>query len=173
MKKPLSLPLTVALFSCLLAGCNVPLLSYPHFWDYTKTKPKDADLVGTYKVLKLRLPSDLGRSVREKDAVLTLKADHTAVLTDFPEFDAFGQKLVCRLSGTASWALDDGINTGWGWSVAFQDFHSASTPTSRECDRQDSKWGILVLSRNTPHRLYAIVGDPDSDTGVEFNRVAR
>jgi hypothetical protein len=29
------------------------------------------------------------------------------------------------------------------------------------------------LGRDAPYRLYAIVGDPDSGTGVEFKRVGR
>jgi len=60
-------------------GCNVPLGSYPRFWDYTKTKPRDAELVGTYNLMKLRLPSDLQHSVREKDFVIVLNRDHTAI----------------------------------------------------------------------------------------------
>src|SRR3989442_2907186 len=155
MRKPFSSSFAIVIFSCtLLVGC----LSYPRIWDYTKTKPKDSDMVGTYKVLKLRLPSDLGRSVREKDPALTLNADHSAVLTDVPVFDGFGDTLVCRLSGSANWALDDGINSGWGWSVAFQSYHPSTKPTTRDCDYENSIWGILVLSRHAPYRLYAIVG---------------
>ena len=163
----------IAISSCSLMGCNVPLGSYPYFWDYTKTRPQDADLVGTYKLLELRLPSDVEHSVREKAFTITLNEDHTATLTDVPEFDGFGQKLVCRLSGTATWALDDGINSGWGWSVAFQNYHPLTKPTAHECDLQNSIWGILVLGRHTPYRLYAIVGDPYIDTGVEYERIAR
>jgi hypothetical protein len=171
--RKLSLSIVIAISLCSLAACNFPLFSYPYLWDYTKTKPEDAHIVGTYGLLKSRLPSDLERLVREKQPVIALNTDHTATLTDVPEFDPFGQKLVCRLSGTAIWALDDGINSGWGWSVAFQNYHPTTKPTTRECDLQNSIWGILVLSRHAPYRLYAIVGDPDSDTGVEYKRVAR
>jgi hypothetical protein len=166
-------PFSIAILSFFLVGCNVPLGSYPRFWDYTKTKPKDDDLVGIYKVVKLRLPSDLGRTVREKDPVLALKADHTVVFTDVPKFDRFGDKLVCRLSGSANWALNDEINSGWGWSVVFQDYRPLTKSVARECDYENSLWGILILSRHAPYRLYAIIGDPDSDTGVEFSRVSR
>jgi hypothetical protein len=31
--------------------------------------------------------------------------------------------------------------------------------------------GILVLSRRPRHRLYEAVGDPDSDTGVESEKL--
>lgn len=172
MKLPFRM-LWIVVLSFHLAGCNVPLGSYPYFWEYTKAKPRDEDLVGTYRLLKLRLPSDLERMVREKDPVITLRADHTVVFTEVPKFDGFGQKLVCRLSGPANWALDEEINSGWGWSVAFQNYHPLSKPLTRECDYENSLWGVLVLSRHAPYRLYAIVGDPDSDSGVEFKRVSR
>ena len=117
----------ITILLCLpLVRCNVPLFSYPPFWDYSKTKPVDTDLVGSYRVLKLRLPSDLSRQVTEKDSRITLNADHTATLTAVPEFDGFGQKLECRWSGSATWELNDKINVGWGWSVAFWNFHPSS-----------------------------------------------
>jgi hypothetical protein len=160
------------MFCLLLLGCNFPLFSYPPFWDYSKTKPVDAELVGSYRVLKLRLPSDLSRQVTERDSRITLNADHTAILSAVPDFDGFGQKLECRWSGIASWELNDYINVGWGWSVAFKNFHSLSKAISaQDCNRQDFVWGVLILSRHSPYRLYEIVGDPDSDSGVEYERL--
>jgi hypothetical protein len=94
---------------------------------------------------RLRLPGELDRAVRDKDPVLILKAGHSAVLTDAPEFDAFGEKLVCRLSGTANWDLDDEINSGWGWSVAFKNYHSATAPPTRERKYENRRWGMLVF----------------------------
>ena len=162
----------ITLFFCVpLLGCNVPIFSYPAFWDYSKVKPKDNDLVGSYRVLKLRLPSELKQEVKEKEPRITLNADHTVVLADVPEFDGFGQKLECRLSGSATWGLDDEVNYGWGWSVVFQNYHSMSKPTNPKCNYENSIWGILILSRHAPYRLYGIVGDPDSDTGIEYARV--
>ena len=155
---PRLLGLGIACLSVLLLGCNLPHLFNPVSWDYSKSKPQDSDLAGTYKLLKLMLPSELDRSVRERNSTITLKADHTAVLTDVPEFDGFGDNLVCRLSGSANWALDDRINSGWGWSVVFRNFHPTSKPTSPECSYENSIWGVLVLSRHAPYRLYEIVG---------------
>jgi hypothetical protein len=129
-------------------------------------------MVGSYKILKVRLPSTA--SEFSKDAKLTLGLDGTAVFVNVPEFDEFGQKFVCSLSGTASWKLDDEINSGWGWSVAFQDYRPATKPVARECDLRNLTFGgILVLSRHAPYRLYKIIGDPDSDTGIEFERAGQ
>jgi hypothetical protein len=161
----------ITLVICVpLVGCNVPIFSYPAFWDCSKAKPKDNNLVGSYRVSKLRLPSELKQEVKEKEPRITLNADHTVVLADVPEFDGFGQKLECRLSGSALWELDDKVNDGWGWSVAFQNYHSTSKPTNPKCKNENSIWGILILSRHAPYRLYDIVGDPDSDTCIEYAR---
>jgi len=142
---------------------------YPYPWDYSKQKPKDSDMVGTYKIFKLRLP--LTATVSRKDAQIILRTDGTARLSNIPEFDLFGQRFVCNLSGSATWKLDDKIDLGWGWSVAFQKYQPDATPTARECDLRNSIiGGFLVLSRHAPYRIYQIVGDPDSDTGVEFER---
>jgi hypothetical protein len=159
------LSLFLLVLVCNLVGC----LSYPYPWDYSKQKPKDSDMVGTYKILKLRLPSTA--TVPGKDAQIILRTDGTAVFSSVPEFDDFGQTFVCNLSGSARWKLDDKINDGWGWSVAFEDYRPATIPTARECDLRNAIiGGFLVLSRHAPYRVYEIVGDPDSDTGVEFER---
>ena len=168
------LSFAIAIFLTLfLVGCNLPhVLSYPSFWDYTKRKPEDNDLVGTYKLLKSRLPTELDRSIREKDFAITLNADRTAILTDVPKFDGFGDNLVCRLSGSATWALNGGTNGDWGWDITFN-YHPATKPSAGECDHEKGISGFLVLSRHAPYRLYQSVGDPDSDTGVEYRRVDR
>jgi len=159
----------VFLACSLLGGCRNYFLTYPYPWDYSKEKPKESDMVGTYKILKLRLPA-ISSGV-DKDARITLKADGTAVFSSVPEFD-FGQKFVCSLSGAARWKLDDKINRDWGWSVAFQDYRPATKPVARECGNSVFG-GILVLSRHAPHRLYKIIGDPDSETGIEYERTDR
>jgi hypothetical protein len=175
MRKLGSSSLVIVCFSCcLLAGCRPPpLLSYPWFWDYTRTKPNDAELEGTYGVLKLRLPSALARSVREKEPVISLKADHTVVFTDVPKFDGFGDELICRLSGSANWELRGLLNTGASWSIEFQNYRPALEVTKPECRLKNTMWSILVLSQHAPYRLYTTVGDPDSDTGVEYRRITR
>lgn len=159
---------TCMVVSCsLLMSCNIPLGSYPRLWDFAKTRPKDADLVGTYRVVKLRIPDELRHLVRERDARITLRADHTAAFVDIPQFDGFGQKMECELSGSAIWELDKGRS----WSVSFQNYHASPKPAERGCKYENSIWGFFpVLSRHAPYRLYEYVGDPDSDTGIEYGR---
>lgn len=153
---------------CFLTGCRNYFLAYPYPWDHPKDRPNESDLVGTYRIYKVRLPST-GVGF-DKNARITLRADRTAVFSSVPEFDDFGQKFVCGLSGAATWKLGDG--TDWGWSVWFQDYVPAIKPIAKECDlRNVVIGGPQVLSRHAPYRLYQIVGDPDSDTGIEFERI--
>lgn len=125
-------------------------------------------MVGTYKILKLRLPSSA--TLSGENAQIILRTDGTATLSSVPEFDELGQGLACTLSGSATWELDDKIIDQGGWSVAFQNYRPVTTPTARECDLRNFMIGFLVFSRHAPYRLYQIVGDRDSDTGVEYQR---
>jgi hypothetical protein len=155
----------------ILEGCQPPpLFSYPHFWDFTRSKPRDSDIVGTYKIIRLRVPDDLMSSVQQERSTLTLNADHSATFFDFAVFDASGDTLRCRLSGKGTWQLERYISAD-GWQVDFEDFHPTSTPTAHECDREKTSWPLTILGQRTPYRLYDYVGDPDSDTGVEYRKV--
>ena len=171
--RKLILPSVLLIVACsILAGCRSYFLTYPYPWDYSKEKPQESSLVGTYRIIKLRLPSTA--SDFDQNAQLTLRADGTAVFSGFPEFDLFGQKFVCKLSGVANWKLDDKFTSSLGWSVRFQDYRPTTKPTAPECEPGDSAFeGLVVLSRHAPHRLYKSVGDPDSDTGIEFGRSDR
>ena len=133
MRKQATFVAGFAVFACLLlTGCQPPpLLSYPWFWDYTKTKPADADVVGTYEVLKVRLPSTLAVSIRDKRVAIALSSDHMAEFTNFPVFDDFGEKLVCALDGPARWRLFDQTNNLGVWSVMFEQYNP--TTQSRAC----------------------------------------
>jgi hypothetical protein len=144
-------------------------MSYPWFWDYTRARPKGADLAGTYGVLKVRLPENLSTEVRARQSLQILKADHTVAFRDFPIFDGFGDSLVCRLSGTANWSLNH-FNSNVSWSIDFEKFHPIAKSDTKDCDYERTTWEILLLGQKPPYRLYTTVGDPDSDTGIEFGR---
>jgi hypothetical protein len=130
----------------------------------------EADVLGIYEVSNVRLPTTLAVSVREKHAVIALLSDHTARFISFPVFDAFGEKLACALDGSASWELFDQTTNLGGWSVMFENYNPTTKQRAKECQLEDSSWSILLLSRRAPYRLYDIVGDPDSDTGVEYEK---
>ncbi len=160
--------LIASLSCCILTAC-IPVFSYPRFWDFTRTKPQDSDLVGNYEILTLRL-TDKQRRLVGSDPRITLRRDHSAELIGIPEFDGFGEGLECVMSGTATWKLD---GDGWGWNVWFENYHATNKGAADECKWENSTCeGSLILGRPAHYRLYEYVGDPDSDTGIEFQRLA-
>jgi hypothetical protein len=148
------------------------VVEFPHSWDYTDLKPNEPNIVGKYRILELRLPSELRKSALEKEPEITLGADHTAVLTDVPIFDDSGKELICRLGGVAHWALDDQTANLGGWTMLFQDYLPAVKPTAKKCESGDSMGSTLVLNGHVPFRLYSIIGEQNGEIGVVFERVA-
>jgi hypothetical protein len=154
----------------LLAGCTLSPLAYPRFWDYTKVKPNDADMLGTYTFLKSSGSFGYGHGYQgNRDISVTLHADHTASLSEMPSIEPDQYKTLCTYSGPAVWALDDhGDPDGDEWYVMIE--------TKQSADSKKKTWGpftwweLLMLSRRPPYRLYKVIGDPDNDTGLEFGR---
>jgi hypothetical protein len=161
----------VVILACCSVGCRDYFLSYPYPWITPKKPPQESEMVGRYKIVQLRLPSTV--TGIDKAARIVLKSDHSAELFSVPQFDKFAQKIVCSLSAAATWKLDNVTNNG-RWSVEFQVSGPTTKPMPRECDlaTYSDFEGLLVLGRHAPYRLY-IVGDPDSDTGIEFGRSDR
>jgi len=167
MRQRLASLLGITIVSFLLAGCNIPLFSYPHLWDFTKTKPDEASLVVSYKILRVSLPGDLARAVRANEPSIKLSANHSAVLTNYPEFDGFGETLICRNSSSVTWKLSGYDNSGW--KVAYTIERRARDAGSPECGEGTSF--LTMLGRQAPYRLYLTVGDPDSNAGIDFERI--
>lgn len=161
--------IVIVSMSVFLAGCNIPLFGYPHFWDYPQSKPTDADMVGTYRVSRMRLSKKLTHAVLEKEAVIVLNADQTGTLTNFPDFDAFANTLVCRVSGSVNWRVDH-PESYW---VSFESHRPEKNTQESDCELEGTVFPVIILSRHAPYRLYWTVGDPDSDEGIEFEKVGR
>lgn len=169
--RPFVLPFLTFL-CCLLASCRPPpLMSYPWFWDYTRAKPKESDLSGGYEILKIRLSTDLAKRIRKQQPLVTLNPDHTALLSNFPPFDGFGDRVDCSRSGTADWSLDKDLGASSGWQLAFKHYRPSTAVAA--CGQENAIWPVLLLGQKPPYRLYLTVGDPDSDTGIEFQKIKR
>lgn len=171
---------TVAL-CVFLAGCaglsGSSPFAYPRHWDYTRKKPAEIDLSGTYQILQVRTTeidgiSNLIQSFRNrKDVSVKLNSDHTAILFNIPSFDVDKEKLTCSFSGHAKWLL---WGDGTGWEIRFDADYPVGSPetTPGACGPQ---WqdGMTVLGQAPPYRLWLGIGDPDDDTGIEFKLESR
>ena len=155
------------LVAFLLVGCTASPLAYPHFWDYTKVKPNDIDMLGSYKFLKSSGSFGYGHGYQgNRNITVTLHADHTATLSAMPSIEPDQYKTLCTYSGPGVWALDDhGDPDGDEWYVMIETKQSADSKkkTWGPC----SWWEMLILNRRPPYRLYKVIGD----TGLEFSHV--
>jgi hypothetical protein len=145
-------------------------MSYPWFWDYTRAKPKESDLSGGYKILKIRLSTDVAKQIQEQQPSVTLNSDNTALLVKFPRFDGFGDRVDCSRSGPADWSLDKDLSASSGWQLAFKNYRPSTEAAA--CSQENAIWPVLLLGQKPPYRLYLTVGDPDGDTGIEFQEIA-
>jgi hypothetical protein len=142
------------------AGCGQPS---PWFG------AKEADLIGTYKPSSFDGDAADIRYLNAGQLGITLRTDHTAIISGFPEFDGFGDEVVCTLSGPARWKM-----SGAGIILDIENFEPhlprPQNPEKRQCYNHV---GIDITGRFSPHKLYLVIGDPDSGTGIELQRVSR
>jgi hypothetical protein len=86
-----------------------------------------------------------------------LQADGLMMVANLPA--DFGTS-TCTLSGTGSWKApdDDGLRL-----TLISDQRPSSCPSG-------TYGGLELAGHSKPYRLYWIVGDPDSGTGVWFSK---
>ena len=128
------------------------LFGPPAVWNRPWQVPPREDLVGQY----MESERHLNESRPPAAASLTLQADGSMTVANLPA--EFGPS-TCTLSGRGSWAgpYDDGVHV-----TVISDEHSGSCPSG--------PYGLVLAGRSKPYRLYWIVGDPDSGTGVWFRK---
>lgn len=125
----------------------------PAVWNRPWSPPPRRELVGDYIESERHL--DDNRS--PASARLTLRLDGSMTVSNLPA--DFGTSS-CTLSGTGSWGGPD--DNGVQLAVV-SDQRSGSCPSG-------SYLGLGLAGHSSPFRLYWIVGDPDSGTGVWFRR---
>ena len=95
-------------------------MSYPYFWDH----PHESRRAQISSVLTNPIKSDFRKSFRaqfeKKDPSIKLNGDGTAILRNVPVCDGFGEKVACRRTGSANWALDSELSRGLGLVGRFQ-----------------------------------------------------
>lgn len=150
--------LLLILASVAVAGCQYD----PHAHLYTTVEPKTDDIVGTYVLEALHLPTEAGSA--RPIVTLELRADGTFAATNVPPWEltiprpSFSASL---LSGTGKWekgtvgTLDPGQKQIWGVYLRAPDnrFHPAT-----------------LTGKKPPYGLIFTLGDPDSGYAVILKR---
>ena len=133
-----------------LAGA---LFGPPALWNRPWNTPARSDLQGNYVESARHLDDD--RSLPA--ATLVLFSNGSMTVAHLPA--DYGTS-ACTLSGTGTWGGpdDDGLRL-----MVTSDLRPGSCPSG-------SYAGLEIAGHSRPYRLYWIVGDPDSGTGVWFRQ---
>lgn len=143
---PLMLPLIFVVSN--LAGA---IIGPPAIWNRPSHSPAESDLVGRYVETK-RVWDGKDDHVK---ATLELRIDGTMIVRGLPD-DRITN--VCNLSGT--WRVDD--------QVIDLNFISDGTPGA--CGSESMAGNPQIAGRSSPYKLYWVLGDPDSGTGLWLTR---
>jgi len=145
---PLLLPLFFAANN--FAGA---IVGPPAIWDVPFRHPSQDDLVGRYVESERH-----GYSEYAGPAVLELKSDGTMTVNDLPQDSGTN---TCTLSGSGSWRAPGGQEVGL-------DFNSDGAPGI--CKSGWYASSLEVAGHSKSYKLYWVLGDPDSGTGIWLKR---
>jgi hypothetical protein len=139
----------------LIAGCGVW-----HELHFTKTKPKESDLIGIYEPdanTKKLILQDGGYS--SADCQIKLNADGKIELINMPDWwtNGFGESHRKLISSDGVWKL---ANSGNGWGI------------NREIGNVIDG-GFNLLGEKPPYKIHIYVGDTDSDRFMIFERAQK
>jgi len=132
-------------------GCDMPL-----YWRVAKSRPLERDLLGAYKVSKFSGMPDPTRFFKHPNSIrLELAENGLARIGGIEDGDLGSRdELNPRY---AHWEIKD---DGDRWMVCL-----AVT------GNRDWSCFTVVLGARHGYQLYTILGDPDSNRGIEFMRV--
>jgi hypothetical protein len=153
---PVLIVCSPVLLTFFLLGNNLAgaIFGPPAIWDVPYHHPSQDDLAGKY-VEKER---HWDRAKTGPDALFELKRDGTMTVRDLPADFGMSQ---CVLSGFGTWRTSGGQDIGL-------DFTSDGAPGICESGWYAS--ALEVAGHSKPYRLYWVLGDPDSGTGIWFKR---
>lgn len=147
----------------LLVGCQFN--PYAHL--FTKTQPKQEDVVGTYALTQQTVAPGGLDFLQGQQCLLELRGDGSFSVTNYPTWtEAFSPtngQFVASISTTGRWSCDpvgtvsDGTTSQSYWGVRFSD-------ASPQLD------SLALTGKNPPYGLIMTYGDPDSGTVMIFDK---
>lgn len=149
----LGVPMLLGLF---FLGNNLAgaILGPPAIWNRPSHSPGRDELAGRYVETK----RNWDREQKGPDAMLDLKIDGTMTVSNLPEDDIDS---TCNVSGSGSWGGPD-ENMRIDLIVT-----SVAGPASCAPDTYPL---MEIAGHSKPYKLYWVLGDPDSGTGVWLKR---
>lgn len=127
--------------------------------DFTRTKPSQADLVGTWSATKETIRDIQRRGKYEKaDPKLILSADGTCAVTDMPDWwrGGVGESHKQLESGQGKWRIEEDKNVFRIYVVSLE------LPAGNRT--------VNLNRQKPPYQIHITLGDPDSGTYMLFDR---
>ena len=156
----------LALLSLLLVipGCQYD----PYASSFTTTKPKDADLVGTYTLTEHSswLVKERG-GYGKQSASITIGDDGTLRFTDVPDWwsESAGKPGGQYDNAPGHWKVERRQKQWWMLSASFE--KGALARWARGFIAQ-----VQLVGEKPPYMLHLTIGDPDSGEAMQFEKVA-
>jgi hypothetical protein len=143
----------------LVAGCPAVDLKELQF---TRTKPAESDVVGTWRPTVDTLKDIRGRGhypVATHEIIL--RADHTFSMRNMPDWwsNGFGESHGQFESGDGTWQLEAGKNV---WQIWVIRLHFPSVTTS-----------INLYRQRPPYLIFIRVGDPNNGDAMFFEHATK
>ena len=129
--------------------------------DFTRSKPDEEDLIGTWTATKgtIRDIKDRG-GYSQSDPKLILSADGTCTVTDMPDWwrGGFGESHKQFESGSGKWNIEKDENV---WKIYVL---ALKLPAGHQA--------VHLARQKPPYQLHITLGDPDSGNYMLFEREA-
>jgi hypothetical protein len=155
-----ALPVVVVVaVSTLFAGCPAVDLKELQF---TRTKPAESDIVGTWRPTADTLKDIRGRGhYPVATHEINLRADHTFSMRNMPDWwsNGFGESHGQFESGDGTWQFEAGKDV---WQIWVVRLHFPSVTT----------W-INLYRQRPPYLIFIRVGDPNNGDAMFFERATK
>ncbi|CAN5393173.1 hypothetical protein BH09SUM1_BH09SUM1_33610 [soil metagenome] len=141
----------------------------PYGWLYTRNKPNPSDLVGVYTPVakSLAFIKDEGH-YKPRPASIALFADGTMTISNIPDWwnNGWGTSGGGFDSGTCTWKLNQ---DKWRCNL-WINFSKTDQFDSLKREHKPFNGEMELTGQKPPYKIYLIVGDPDSDEGIWFEK---
>ena len=149
----------VLLLAIGLSSCYSP---YRQFAD--EEKPEEKNLVGSYK-LDLSKADCISDADKEKNPQITLSADGTFSVANFPVFTEFEKYEMCN--GKGKWNVEREESWRcWGIFINYNSLYNSQTGDSAKTFITN----YFIYGKKDPFKIYVIISDPDLWYGMLFEK---
>ena len=138
--------------------------------NFTRNKPQEKDLVGTYALDKKSREFVRSKGhYSQTTSTIALFSDGTIVLKNVPDWwmDGFGYSHGGYDSASGKWQVW-AYYRSWGLRLDFKSTQGFSSTFAKNQGGFTTE--MMLTGQYPPYKIYLRVGDPDNDEGMEFEK---